>query len=223
MLDGKQFLGGPAEIAHHDLAFKIRRDDLDDIVGSGGDDRADPSVLRAALSRFLVLPVSQRSAVILKDVLGHSLEDTAETMNTTVPAVKAALSRGRAKLRETEAAPAELDARRRAELDRYATLFNTRDWDGVRALIGEDCRLDLISKSQRRGKAVGYYFSRYEKEDVRLAIVRLEGELALAAYVAGNARPSYFILLAWDAGRVQLIRDFRYVSYIADEAEYEPA
>jgi len=208
----------------HGHKYTEARDDLDDIVGSGGgDDRADPSVLRAALSRFLVLPVSQRSAVILKDVLGHSLEDTAETMNTTVPAVKAALSRGRAKLRETAAAPAELDAQRRAELDRYATLFNTRDWDGVRALVGEDCRLDLISKSQRRGKAVGYYFSRYEQEDVRLAIVRLEGALALAAYVAGSARPSYFILLAWDAGRVQLIRDFRYVSYIADEAEYEPA
>jgi RNA polymerase sigma-70 factor, ECF subfamily len=208
----------------HAHKYTEARDDLDDIVGSGGgDDRADPGVVRAALSRFLVLPVSQRSAVILKDVLGHSLEDTAETMNTTVPAVKAALSRGRAKLRATEAVPAELDARRRAELDRYASLFNTRDWDGVRALVGEDCRLDLVSKSQRRGKAVGMYFGRYEKEDVRLAIVRLEGELALAAYVAGSTRPSYFILLAWDAGRVQLIRDFRYVSYIADEAEYEPA
>jgi DNA-directed RNA polymerase specialized sigma24 family protein len=30
--------------------------------------------------------------VILKDVLGHSLEETAETMGTTVPAVKAASS-----------------------------------------------------------------------------------------------------------------------------------
>jgi RNA polymerase sigma-70 factor, ECF subfamily len=208
----------------HGHKYTEARDDLDDVAGfAGSDDRADPSVVRAALSRFLVLPASQRSAVILKDVLGHSLEDTAETMATTVPAVKAALFRGRAKLREALATPAELDARRRAELDRYATLFNMRDWDGVRALVGEDCRLDLVSKSQRRGKAVGMYFGRYEKEAVRVAIVRLEGELALAAYVAGSAKPSYFILLSWDAGRVQLIRDFRYVSYIADEAEYEPA
>jgi RNA polymerase sigma-70 factor (ECF subfamily) len=205
----------------HGHKYTEARDDLDDMVGY--EDRADPSALRAALSRFLVLPVSQRSAVILKDVLGHSLEDTAATMATTVPAVKAALFRGRAKLREAEAAPSELDAQRRAELDRYATLFNTRDWDGVRALVGEDCRLDLVSKSQRRGKAVGFYFGRYEKEAVRLAVVRLEGEFALAAYVADSAKPSYFILLSWDAGRVQLIRDFRYVSYIADEAEYQPA
>jgi RNA polymerase sigma-70 factor, ECF subfamily len=206
----------------HGHKYTEARDDLDDIVGAV-DDRADPSTLRAALSRFLVLPVSQRSAVILKDVLGHSLEETAATMATTVPAVKAALVRGRGKLREAEAAPSELDAQRRAELDRYATLFNTRDWDGVRALVGEDCRLDLVSKSQRRGKAVAMYFGRYEKEAVRLAVVRLEGELALAAYVADSEQPSYFILLSWDAGRVQLIRDFRYVSYIADEAEYVPA
>jgi RNA polymerase sigma-70 factor, ECF subfamily len=206
----------------HGHKYTEARDDLDVVAGAGFDDRADPSVLRAALSRFLVLPVSQRSAVILKDVLGHSLEDTAETMATTVPAVKAALSRGRAKLREADAAPAELDAQRRAELDRYAALFNVRDWDGVRTLVGEDCRLDLVSKSQRRGRAVGMYFSRYEKEAVRLAVVRLEGELALAAFVADSTKPSYFILLEWNAGRVQLIRDFRYVSYIADEAEYEP-
>ena len=205
----------------HGHKYTEARDDLDDVVGF--EDRADPGALRAALSRFVALPVAQRSAVILKDVLGHSLDDTAATMNATVPAVKAALARGRAKLLDTDAetAPAALRAEHRAELDRYASLFNTRDWDGVRALIGEDCRLDLVSRAQRRGKAVGAYFARYEKEAVRVAVVRLEGELALAVFVADSARPSYFVLLAWDAGRVQQIRDFRYIPYIADEADYE--
>jgi hypothetical protein len=65
------------------------------------------------------------------------------------------------------------------------------------------------------------YFTRYEKEDVALRVARLEGRLALAACVAGAARPAYFILLEWDAGRVGSIRDFRYVPYIAAEAEFE--
>src|SRR5258707_311593 len=47
------------------------RDDLEDVVGL--DDRADPAAVRAALSPFIALPVAQRAAVILKDVLGHSL------------------------------------------------------------------------------------------------------------------------------------------------------
>jgi RNA polymerase sigma-70 factor (ECF subfamily) len=205
-------------LKRHGVKYTEARDDLDDVAGF--DDHADPTVVRAALSRFLVLPVSQRSAVILKDVLGQSLDEAAATMGTTVPAMKAALVRGRARLRDAETAPTPLDASRRAELDRYAALFNAGDWDGVRALVGEDCRLDLITKSQRRGKAVGAYFERYQKEAVRLAVVELDGELVLAAYTTDPARPSYFILLSWDADQVQLIRDFRYVSYIAQEAEY---
>src|SRR5688572_29244743 len=44
-------------------------------------------------------------------------------------------------------------------------------------------------KSQRRGKAVGMCFDRYEKEAVRVAVARLGSELALAAFAAGSDRP----------------------------------
>lgn len=197
------------------------RDDVDDLAGA--DDAPDPFVVRAALARFMTLPLGPRSAVILKDVLGHSLEEAAETMGTTIPAVKGALVRGRAALREAEAQSALVQPSARAELDRYATLFNARDWEGVRALIAEDCRLDLVSRSQRQGKAVGMYFGRYEKEDVSLRVVRLEGELALAAHVGGASAPAYFILLEWADGRVRAIRDYRYVPYIVVDAEVAPA
>ena len=78
-----------------------------------------------------------------------------------------------------------------------------------------------MSKSQRRGKQVRMYFERYEKEDVALRLVRLDGELALAAYVGGAAQPAYFILVEFESGRVASIRDFRYVPYIAAEAEFD--
>ncbi|HXI57918.1 MAG TPA: sigma-70 family RNA polymerase sigma factor [Polyangia bacterium] len=188
---------------------------------SSFDDSPDPAVVRAALARFLSLPVTQRSAVILKDVLGHSLEETAETMGTTVMAVKAALVRGRGNLVQQEREEKQIAAEVRATLDRYTRLFNARDWNGVRAMVGDDCRLDLVSKSQRRGKQVGMYFDRYEKGAVRLRVVRLDGRPALAAYVADAAAPAYFVLLEVEDGRVTLIRDFRYVPYIAAEAEYE--
>jgi RNA polymerase sigma-70 factor (ECF subfamily) len=208
-------------LKRHERKLTEVRDDLGEIAGF--DEAPDPFVVRAALARFVTLPVIQRSAVILKDVLGHSLEETAETMETTVMAVKAALVRGRSKLRAEESGSDRVDAPTRALLDRYATLFNARDWDGVRALVGDDCRLDLVSRVQRRGKEVGEYFGRYEKQDVSLRLVRLEGSLALAAHVAGADRASYFILLGWEGDKVQTIRDFRYVPYIAAEAEYEPA
>ena len=197
-----------------------------EVVGreaDGLDEARDPGAVRAALGRFLVLPVPQRSAVILKDVLGHSLEEVAETMGTTVMAVKAALVRGRGTLAKAEQDEKLVEAPERAVLDRYARLFNARDWDGLRVLIGDDCRLDLVSKSQRRGKQVGAYLARYEKEPVEMRVVRLEGRFALAVHPRGGEAPSYFILLEVEGGRLALIRDFRYVPYIAAEAVFEPA
>ena len=79
----------------------------------------------------------------------------------------------------------------------------------------------MSTKSQRRGKQVGMYFGNYEKADVTLRVVRLEGRLALAAHVAGAAAPAYVILLEWQDGSVTNIRDYRYVPYITDDAELE--
>ena len=204
-------------LKRHERRFTEARADMSDVPE---DEAPDPLVARVALAKFLALPVAQRGAVILKDVLGQSLEETAEIMDSTVPAVKAALVRGRSRLRDPDVEPAPLAVEARAELDRYAALFNARDWDGLRALVQEDCRLDLVAKSRRRGKEVGLYFTQYAKAPVTLRVVALDGRLALAAHVDGAERPAYFILLEWEDGRVRSIRDFRYVPYIAAEADY---
>jgi RNA polymerase sigma-70 factor (ECF subfamily) len=203
----------------HGTKYTEPRADLEEVAGA--DDAPDPAVVRAALAAFLSLPIAQRSAVILKDVLGHSLEETAETMGTTVPAVKAALVRGHAGLHGGAREEEPIGAPIRAALDRYVRLFNARDWEGVRALVGDDCRLDLVSKSQRRGKQVGMYLDNYERAGVTLRAVRLEGRLACAVLPPGASSPAYFILLAFEGDRVVSIRDFRYVPYLVTEAEYE--
>jgi hypothetical protein len=57
-----------------------------------------------------------------------------------VPAIKAALHRGRSRLRELAAVPEQEAAEPTASpaLARYAALFNARDWDGVRAMLVDD-------------------------------------------------------------------------------------
>jgi len=67
----------------------------------GEESGVDPELVEAALTVFAELPPTQRSAAILKDVLGQSLEETAQTMGTTAGAVKAALSRARANIART--------------------------------------------------------------------------------------------------------------------------
>src|SRR5262245_31197294 len=97
-------------IAHRRAIDYLRRYDrrmgrpLDGEEVAGGLDPEDAlareEAVRAAVSRFVALPAAQRSCVILKDVLGHSLDEIAALTDLTVPAVKAALHRGRTRLRE---------------------------------------------------------------------------------------------------------------------------
>jgi RNA polymerase sigma-70 factor, ECF subfamily len=204
-----------------------RRDDLDETTAAEPEPAVDPGALRASLASFLELPPRQRSAVILKDVLDQSLAEAAETMGTTVAAVKAALVRGRAALRAEPAEarpPAAMAPDERARLERYAALFNARDWDALRALLSDECRLDLVSKAARRGPGVRGYLDRYSREpDVRMAVGRVEGRPALLVFsAASGGRPAYFILIEWSGDRVGGIRDYRYAAHVAADAEIEP-
>lgn len=185
--------------------------------------------VRAALSGFLALAPAQRGCVILKDVLDHSIDEIAAELNLSVAAVKAALHRGRAALRKATGPPTSAPRAREmsAELGRYASLFNAHDWDGVRALLADDVRLDLVSQRKAAGRReVGQYLGNYDRAlDWRLVPAWLEGREALAVMTdASTPSPRYFIELAWnDAGQVTTIRDYRYVSYIAREASFELA
>ncbi len=182
---------------------------------------------RAAISCFLELAPAQRACVILKDVLDHSLDEIAGELGLSVPAVKAALHRGRAVLRRTTAVSAPAHAPRPVSpaLLRYATLFNARDWDGVRALLADDVRLDLVSRRKAAGRReVGVYFGNYGRTGAwRAAPAWFDGREVLAvAREPPETGAHYVIELVWaDDGRVASIRDFRYVPYIAQEGPIE--
>jgi RNA polymerase sigma-70 factor (ECF subfamily) len=201
--------------------------ELPEPEGSAEDPLELPEAARLALSSFLNLTVPQRSAVILKDVLDYSLEEIAELLGTSVQAVKASLVRGRRTLR---ALPAEESVRwrdrpettpeERATLDLYVALFNRRDWDGLRDLLAEECRLDLVSKSSRRGKAqISPYFGHYANDRASVRLGTLEGRTVLGVY-RGRDRPEYFVILEESGGKVTAIRDYRYAAYVIDQADF---
>ena len=184
--------------------------------------------VRAAMSHFLELAPAQRGCVILKDVLDHSIDEIAVELNLSVPAVKAALHRGRIALQRLAASPPAAPAPREvsAALRRYASLFNAHDWDGVRSLLADDVRLDLVSQRKAAGRReVGTYFINYGRaSDWCLAPAWLGGREVLAVLPDPSASgPRYHIELAWLDGRVTAIRDFRYVPYIAQDGLCELA
>jgi RNA polymerase sigma-70 factor (ECF subfamily) len=180
--------------------------------------------VKTAVSRFAELPTMQRSVVILKDVLDESLMEIAALLDLTVDAVKGHLARGRARLREISAQAGPLpDARpASAAVARYVALFNQRNWDGLRALLADDVKLVQPTYPPRAGSAdVGMFFTIYAKFDgLWLAPAWLEGREVIAVFEdRADPKPSYIMWLEWRDGRISFIRDYRYVRYVAADAE----
>src|SRR6202165_4502297 len=114
-------------IAHNTALDFLRRRNRQEALRSAeeGDMIADPAdtvlsrqIASASLRTFMRLPVAQRSSVILMDVLGCSLREVCEVMDFSLPAVKAALHRGRTQLRELAEEPDDLPHQKLSEADR---------------------------------------------------------------------------------------------------------
>lgn len=233
-------LGAGAQVAEPDAwIFRIvhntaldalrrrRRQEARDALAVSDDastEEADRRIaVEAGLGSFLHLVPAQRSAVALVDVLGHSLAETAAILGMTVPAVKAALHRGRVRLRAL-AQQAEISAviapAERARLRAYADRFNAHDWDALRALLAEDVKLDLANRTTLSGaRDVSIYFTRYAAlPDWRASVGIAEGRPALLIRKRGDESgpPIFVVLLDWRGDRIAVIRDFHYATYIME-------
>jgi RNA polymerase sigma-70 factor, ECF subfamily len=225
-------------IAHNTaLDFLRRRQKLDalrsgeevEMIADQLDDITSRQIASASLRTFMQLPVAQRASVILMDVLDCSLQEVCEIMDYSLPAAKAALHRGRTQLRELAQEPDEaprpaLSDADQARLSAYVASFNARDFDAIRAMIADDVRLELVSKTRMRGKAeVSRYLGNYSKvRDWHLVAGSVEGRPAILVFDPNepDGGPKYFMLLGWTADKVATIRDFRHASYIIENAEY---
>jgi RNA polymerase sigma-70 factor (ECF subfamily) len=225
-------------IAHNCALDFLRRNNRQAALVAGEEVEmiADPidavtshQIASASLRTFMRLPVAQRSSVVLTDVLGCSLREVCEVMDFSLPAVKAALHRGRARLRELADEPddlprPELSQAERDRLGAYVAHFNARDFDAIRAMIADDVRLDLVSRTRLKGKAeVSRYFGNYSKvADWHLVPGLVEGQAAILVFDPADpgSGPTYFILPQWSADKVATIRDFPHAAYVIDGAEY---
>jgi RNA polymerase sigma-70 factor (ECF subfamily) len=99
--------------------------------------------LIAALQR---LPPRQRAVLILRDVLGFSAKETAESLDTTVPAVNGAVLRARRAIEkrrdEATARPAG-DPGLRLTVQRFVDAFERGEVDAIRDLLTEEPTLAM--------------------------------------------------------------------------------
>jgi RNA polymerase sigma-70 factor (ECF subfamily) len=189
---------------------------------------AERESVTASLGTFMRLPVAQRGAVILRDVLGYSVDEVCAIMGSSIPATKGALQRGRSRLREFAAEsddvkPPELDEAERARLMHYVERFNARDFDSLRDLLAEDVCLEMVNRTRRAGRRdVSEYFSRYAETAVWHFVPGfVDRQPAIIAFDPQDPSgpPRYFVLLDWRNGSIVSIRDFLFAHYAIEGAE----
>jgi RNA polymerase sigma-70 factor, ECF subfamily len=205
-----------------------RSDEDPDMIAETTSTAEDRQIATASLRTFMRLPVAQRSSVILMDVLGYSLQEIGGVMDISIPAVKAALNRGRARLRELAKEPEDLPIPVLAEPERsllaaYVDRFNARDFDAIRDMLADEVRLELVNRSRMNGRhEVGKYFHNYGLVDgwhFVPALVDRRPALLVRNPGDPSATTEYFVLLQWAGDRLTNIRDFRYARYVTEGAE----
>jgi RNA polymerase sigma-70 factor, ECF subfamily len=178
-----------------------------------------------SLRTFMRLPALQRSAVILKDVLGHSLEEVASITGASEAAAKSALQRGRVRLREIAKEPLDislpvLSDMMRARLITYVEGFKIGDFDTVRAMLADDVKLELVAKLRKQGKAeVREYYTAYAAaKQWAYAAGVVDGRAAMVVYDRNISleTPAYFVALDFVGDRVVSVHDFLYARYAMD-------
>jgi RNA polymerase sigma factor (sigma-70 family) len=220
-------------IAHNASLDFLRHRSRDAVVPLTDDVESAPmpeaDLVVVGFRTFLQLPELQRCAVILKDVLGHSVDDIATIADCTPAAAKSALQRGRLGLRQLVQVPEDTrlplmsDADRR-KMSAYVQLFRNGDFDAIRAMLADDVKLELVNRLKLEGRdTITPYFTRYAQETKwRFALGAVEGRPVMLVFdgTAPTQKPAYFVLLDWRGEQIAAIRDFLFAPYVLEAIDW---
>jgi RNA polymerase sigma factor (sigma-70 family) len=220
-------------IAHNTSLDFLRDRSRNTVVPLTEDLEAEPipeaHIVAIGFQTFMRLPELQRCAVTLKDVLGHSIDEIASIAECSPAAAKSALQRGRAALRLLAQAPEDARLPLMSDSDRrkiatYVHLFQSGDFDAIRAMLADDVKLDLVNRLQWEGRdKIVPYFTRYaEVTKWRFALGAAEGRPAMLVFDSAGPmeRPAHFVLIDWSESRIIAIRDFLFAPYVLEAIDW---
>lgn len=184
------------------------------------------SVRLALIAALQYLPVRQRAALLLREVLSWSAAEIAETLDISVPAVKSLLQRARKRLDELDLEGERLEAPdlelERALLDRYITAFEAGDSAAIRAVIHDDFSLEAVPHPVWfKGVHVCIPFLERAfastRGNVRLLPTRANGQPAMAGYrrdASGELRADCLWVLTVVDGRFSRATKFEGAGHV---------
>jgi RNA polymerase sigma-70 factor (ECF subfamily) len=169
---------------------------------------ADPAEIAAArddlrlavIASLQHLPARQRAVLVLREVLRFSAIEVGEILGMSVPAVKSALQRARARLAEVRPRPDTTvepdEPAARAVLDRYVDAFQRADAVALESLLRTDASLELIGmRTWFAGKRTcAPYLARHvlnEPGEYRMFATSANGQPAAIAYRRSSPTAPY--------------------------------
>ncbi len=219
-------------IAHNTSLDLLRRRSRNTVVPLTEDFEAAPmpeaDIVAVSFQTFVQLPELQRCAVILKDVLGHSVDEVASIADCTPAAAKSALQRGRAALRQLAQMPTDTrlalmpDAARQ-KMAAFVDLFRMGDFDAIRATLADDVKLELVNRLKWEGRdKIVPYFTRYAEETKwRFSFGAVEGRPAMLVFESSAMlKPAHFVLVDWRDDQISAIRDFLFAPYALEAVDW---
>ena len=171
---------------------------------------ASEAISLAFITALQVLPPRQRAALILRDVLGFTVAETAGMLDATVDSVNSALKRARAALHDRAAQtgarqppPAANSPAEQHLAIRLTRAYQSGDVDELVALLTDDVRISMPPVPlEYRGRDLAARFNTAvtfrQGRTYDLIPTRANGQLAFAAYVRdpiGGLRHSMGLLV----------------------------
>jgi RNA polymerase sigma-70 factor (ECF subfamily) len=178
------------------------------------------SVELAFIAALQHLPARQRAVLILREVLGFSAREVAQSLDTTAVSVNSALQRARKTItkelpeRSQQATLRSLgDDGLRALVERYVAAWESRNVDAMIALLVDEATFAMPPFPcwfAGRENVVAFV-SRF-RPTLRHVVTRAGGQPAIAWYIFDAERQAYLPasieVLTLDEGRVQAITAF---------------
>lgn len=176
------------------------------------------------------LPPRQRAALILREVLGFSAREAAESLETTVASVNSALQRARAAIDEElpertqqQALQALGDEELKAIVDEYIRAWESGDVDAVVSMLAADAVLTMPPMpTWYRGEDIviflrdwafsGRVYDAEGRRRVRALPTRANGQPAIGVYSWDPERerflPTVLQVLSFDGSRITQVDGF---------------
>jgi RNA polymerase sigma-70 factor, ECF subfamily len=157
----------------------------------------------AFIAALQYLPAQQRAVLILREVLGFSAKEVAETLETTVPAVNSALQRARKAVEERTPEQSQQETMRslgddglRKLVDTYVDAWNRDDVETVVSMLTEDAAFAMppLQTWFKGSEALRIFLAGWPLSGTwrwRQIRVRANGQPALAFYTWDDEAGAY--------------------------------